>query len=259
MSILTSSLDRGDAFRDLLATLLRSRYDAVRTEVQLTAKKADILFSISLGPRRALRVAAECKDYARALTRDDTRDIIADYEASKRLNEFDDLWIITRKTPAPGSIQYASAFPHVQVLSFQELEQNIIDFSSMLRSLISDYEADVLSKYYIRPRYETDSDPAPLDARVEAWLARPVGRPIAIWAGYGMGKTSFARYLAAKLAKAYQSDPHSLIPILIPLGELHTAPNMDGLISKQLLSAYDVKNFSFSAFNELNKQTASMK
>src|ERR1700722_3653090 len=99
-------MNAGDEFRDHVAALLRTRYDNVRTEIKLTAKKADITFEIRIGPRRRVSVAAECKKVARALTRDDVKDILNDYDPARAKREIDEIWIICEQTPAPGAREY---------------------------------------------------------------------------------------------------------------------------------------------------------
>ena len=36
-----------------------------------------------------------------------------------------------------------------------------------------------------------------LHSHIEKWLADDTASPIAIWAGYGMGKTSYSKFLAS--------------------------------------------------------------
>ena len=100
----------GDEFRDHIAALLRTRYDNVQTEVKLTAKKADICFQIQAGPRRRIRAAAECKHWGRALTRDNVKDILADYDPARQKGEINEVWIICDQTPSPGAREYVEAY-----------------------------------------------------------------------------------------------------------------------------------------------------
>jgi hypothetical protein len=96
-----STLTSGDEFRDRTAALLRTRFDNVRTEIQLTAKKADICFEIRNGPRKTIAVAAECKKWNGTLTRDYVKDIINDYTPALNNKQIQELWIICDQTPAP--------------------------------------------------------------------------------------------------------------------------------------------------------------
>jgi hypothetical protein len=89
-----------DDFRDHVAALLGTRFENVRTEIQLTAKKADIWFESRFGTQRT-KVAVECKKWQRALTRDHVKDILNDYDPARQKKEIDGLWIICDRTPAP--------------------------------------------------------------------------------------------------------------------------------------------------------------
>jgi hypothetical protein len=126
-------MNDGDIFRDHIAALLRTRYENVRTEIQLTGKKADILFDFPFGPRRTIRAAVECKKWDRGLTRDDVRDIIGDYEAARLAKEINEVWIVCYRTPSSGARDYLAPFEHVQIMTALEFEQSIADFTPMLQ------------------------------------------------------------------------------------------------------------------------------
>jgi len=252
---MTSTLQSGDEFRDRNAALLRTRFDNVRTEIHLTSKKADICFEIHIGPRRTIPAAAECKKWNRALTRDDVRDIIADYQPAFNKGEIQELWIISDLTPSAGAREYADSFPVCQLMTALEAEQSIVDFRPLLNYLATDFLNDLISKYFILPSFDGPEDSKHnLHTHITAWLADPDAKPIAIWGGYGMGKTSYARYLAAQLAQDCLRDYGSPIPILLTLGDFTTAPDLESLIFTQLSNFYGVRNLSASAFGILNKE-----
>ncbi|MVT69461.1 NACHT domain-containing protein [Bradyrhizobium pachyrhizi] len=243
----------GDEFRDHIAALLRIRYERVQTEVKIAAKKADIRFEIQAGPKRRTRVAAECKRWGRALTRDHVKDILADYDPAFQNKEIDEIWIICDQTPAPGAREFAEAYRHCQLMTGMECEQEIVDFRPMITSLIESYKIDPISKYYIPPSfYIADEEKADLHSHIEKWLADQEAGPIAIWAGYGMGKTSYSKFLASVLAQNCCDDYAARIPILISLGEFTTAPDLETLITAQLTNHYGVRFFSTAAFRLLN-------
>lgn len=243
----------GDEFRDHIAALLRIRYEHVQTEVKLTAKKADIGFEIQAGPRRRIKAAAECKRWGRALTRDHVKDILADYDPAFQNKEIDEIWIICDQTPAPGAREYVESYRHCQLMTGIECEQEIVDFRPMITSLIASYEADPISKYYISPSfYGPEEAKVDLHSHIEQWLADDTASPIAIWAGYGMGKTSYSKFLASVLAQRCHENYGARIPILISLGEFTTAPNLETLIAAQLTNHYGVRFFSTAAFQLLN-------
>jgi hypothetical protein len=243
----------GDEFRDHMAALLRTRYDNVQTEIKLKAKKADITFEIKIGPRRRVFVAAECKKVARALTRDDVKDILADYDPALEKDEINEIWIICEQTPAPGAREYVEAYQHCQIMTAIECEQSLVDFIPLLNFLANDFKSDPIADYYIPPSfYASETENRDLHSHIEEWLAGNRPNPIAIWAGYGMGKTSYARYLASVLAQRCLQDYGSRIPILLNLGDFTTAPDLEQLVVSQLANLYGVRYISAAAFRLLN-------
>ena len=244
----------GDDFRDHIAALLGTRYDNVRSEIQLRAKKADICFETRFGALR-IKVAVECKKWERSLTRDDVKDILADYDPARQDRQIDQIWIVCNRTPAPGAREFVGGYQHAQLMTALELERSIIDFGPMLNILVKEFENDALSQYFILPKYYSGPDQrAALHDHISAWLADDAARPIAIWGGYGMGKTSYARYLAATLARTCLDEYGSRIPILLSLGDFTTAPNIETLIFSQLTNFYGIRDFSIGAFRLLNRQ-----
>jgi hypothetical protein len=252
----STPLPPGDQFREHMAALLATRHNDVRTEIQLSGKRADICFNVPVGTRQPIRVAAECKKWGRSLNRDDVKDIIAEYEGAHRANEFQELWIITDRTPASGARDYAAPFKHVQFMTALECENSLVDFKPLLISLTSEFRKDSVSKYYIPPSYYGQDDLTRIDLHphVEAWLAAEQPQPIAIWAGYGMGKTTYARFLAAQLAQRCIEDYGNRIPILLNLGDFTTALDLETLITTQLMNHYGIKNISTMSFRLLNAE-----
>jgi hypothetical protein len=247
-------MSTGDAFRDHVAALLRTRYDNVRTELQLTAKKADICFDTHLGARR-ITIAVECKKWGRSLTRDDVRDILGDYAPAKENREINEMWIVCEVTPAPGARKHVEAFDYAQILTSVELEQSIIDFTPMLNVLVKAFEDDGLSRYFVPPSYHVgEAERAPLHNHIKTWLQNDEALPIAIVGGYGTGKTSYARFLAAALARTCLDEPGSRIPILLSLGDFTTAVSIVNVVFNQLSAYFGVRDFSIGAFKLLNKQ-----
>jgi NACHT domain len=245
----------GDQFRDRIAALLDTKYDNVRTEIELTAKKADILFESRNGPRRVQKIAAECKKWNRSLTRDQVQKIIFDYEPARKNNEIDELWIVCDQTPSVHAREYADSYAHCQLMTALECEHSIINFDPLLNFLVNDFNRDDISKYFIQPSYEETKDGLKHDlhAFIDHWLVGTDDKPIAIWAGYGMGKTSYARFLACQLAKRCQKNPSARIPILLNLGDFTTAPDLESYLLIQLTNFYGVRFLSSTSFRVLNK------
>jgi hypothetical protein len=186
-------------------------------------------------------VAAECKKWNRALTRDDVQKIINDYTPAHKKREIQELWIICDRTPAAGAGDYAEAYDFCQLMTALEAEQTIVDFLPLLNYLAADFDKDNVSKYFIPPSFDVaDGAKNDLHTFITTWLKSEDPKPVAIWGGYGMGKTSYAKFLSAALAQKCLEDYGSRIPILLNLGDFTTAPNLETLIFSQLTNFYGV-------------------
>jgi len=91
-----STVKQGNRFRDLVASLLRTRYPDARTEVHVRHKDVDIVFSYQhLG--KTLRFGVECKDYDRPLTKDQiATKIQPDYSPLVCGGELSDVLIVAK-------------------------------------------------------------------------------------------------------------------------------------------------------------------
>jgi hypothetical protein len=160
-----------------------------------------------------------------------------DYKPLFDQNEIDELWIIT-PNPVSATVQeHIDSYEGIEILHLSELEQDIIDFTLYATYLQGRFENDTLSKYYIPSRLDQSS--ITLHSVIRTWLTSVSAKPVAIWAGYGMGKTSYASFLASELAADFLRISSNRIPILIPLGDFYTAPRLDGLFANVLDVAPD--------------------
>lgn len=132
-----------------------------------------------------------------------------------------------------------------------ELECRLIDFRSYVRSLQTLYNEDGLDHYYVRPVLNEGID---LEGHLFEWLAEPTSRPIAILAGYGMGKTSFARRFAHAAANRHVTDTAARMPILVPLAEIATEQSLSGLLGTLFTDHNTVRNYHFGLFMALNRR-----
>ena len=116
----------------------------------MRAKKADVCFETRFGAQR-IKVAVECKNWERGLTRDDVKNILADYDPARQDKQINSIWIVCNRTPAPGAREYVGSYSHAQLMTVLELERSIIDFTPMLNLLVKEFENDTLSQYFISP------------------------------------------------------------------------------------------------------------
>jgi predicted NACHT family NTPase len=242
---------QGNAFRDDVAALLRAAHlEDVETEVRVRHKKVDItFFETTLTQRR--RVAVECKDYDRPLTKAQIKEeIYSDYWPLIDEDEIDGLLIVGRVAPNADARSYIDSIRGFQFKTYMELQNGLMNFGSYLQAMRAQFQEQGLNQYYVKPRLEDGGD---LEERILRWLGESSSRPVAILAGYGMGKTSFARRAASLVALEHSRSPDTRIPILIRLGEIANEQGLEGLLGKVFTATNVVRNYHFELFMELNR------
>ncbi len=225
----------------------------MQTEVQVGSKRVDVYFEERrFGSFR--RIAVEAKAYGRPLNNGDFEDIYGGYAALLKANEIDHIMVVSTyplEAPAAnGLLRTLSAeMTYHQLKDFQE---EILSFQAFLGSFINRHERDGLERYYVRPLL---SDGRDLLEVLRVWLDDNTDNgPIAIIAGYGMGKTSVARHLTYDLAKKFATGEDSRIPIYVSLGGISREQGLEGLIGTALTNGLPaVRNFSFPVFELLNE------
>jgi NACHT domain len=247
-----STSAKGNAFRDSVRRLLEltPACTNVQTEVQIGTQPVDIYYEEKTS-FRTLRVACECKDYGKPLTKDlIARNIYPRYSPLLNDKQVDAVRIIALLEL--GHI--ASAYVTECGFTFQtidQLEYEIIDFRNYMQSLVVGFRDDGLDRYYINPKLEGGGD---LEQAIDNWISGESSQPRAILAGYGMGKTSFARRLAYKLGTQALKTYQSRIPVLIPLSEISSEQTLEGLLGKLLAAQHQIPGYHFALFQELNRR-----
>lgn len=225
---------------------------SVTEEILVSSKKADFcLIEIRFGKK--FITAVECKDYERTLTQKELAGIYAEYLPAIESKQIDQVLIITRNGISPGGEKYILDSKFLCHSSYLYLQNQVINFSPYLEALISEYENDDVSKYYIQLQAieQGNLEPQLLHLIVDEWLDKPNDRPLAVLASYGMGKTTFAKKYCSQLASVAIFDPSKRIPILLRLGEISAEQSLEGLLGKMFTSTYQIKGYSFQGFMSL--------
>ncbi|HBO1048703.1 TPA: restriction endonuclease, partial [Pseudomonas aeruginosa] len=244
-----STVQKGNELRDFLKRILTAaQYRNIEVEKRIGSKKVDIYYEdLDLG--ETIKIAIEAKNYSRPLTKDYVKkEIIPDYQGILHSNELDRVIIIAPHEIGPDTRKFISEHGF-KFLTTQEFQCNIMGFNSYMDNLKSIYKEGGLDSYYINPVFDQNQD---LEEHLNAWVNGSSSKPIAILAGYGMGKTSFSRHFAASLANDF--SPGKRIPISIRLGEISSEQSLEGLLSKSLATTHGVVRFNFELFMELNKE-----
>lgn len=261
---MATTTEIGNQFRDQVAQLLRLSGYSVQVEVQIGHKKVDIFCEErTLGKSR--RYGVEAKNYSKGLTKTELVEIYSDYEALLDSNQIDEVLVIAPiALTAPAATTYVQTKKNLSHQTLLELQESVMGFERYLRNLIHTHDAERVEQYYLSPNYEVpdDSDApkkeeeretGPLEPLIENWLSGGAAEPIALLAGYGMGKTTFSSHIAYVLAKRALSGEPVRIPILVRLGKFVYEQSLEGLLATTLTAASPVDRFNFPLFEELNR------
>lgn len=244
-----STTEIGNAFRDAVAALLRTKHDSVQIEKPVGGKNIDIVYSEQRYGRTE-RVGVECKDYSRPLTATMiTREILSDYRDILDGSEIDYLLIIGRRPIGGAAKARINAVRNVNYLTYEELEEDLLGLRGYVEGLSDMFSDRGLESYYIEAKFDGDNIPA--YESIQRWLDDAGSPPLAILGGYGQGKTSLATRVVAAQAKKHLADPTQRMPILIRLGEIVHETTLEGLFGKEFTSRFRSK-YHFDTFRHLN-------
>lgn len=242
----------GNAFRDAVACLLRTKHSDVRTEVLIGHKKVDVVYTfVDLG--RRITVGVECKNEAAPLTKDEIRtQIWADYEPLVRNRELDCVVIVARRDINAMARKYVDEQPSLRFQTLEQLEDSLIGLNDYVTQLAGMFSASQLESYYIDARLEGHESPA-LDV-IDSWMRCNDPTPLAILGGYGKGKTSLAMRVVSQQAARHRVDPAERIPILIRLGQVVHETQLEALFGKEFTARYPATDFRFHTLMHLNAE-----
>lgn len=240
----------GDALRDHVIDLLEAEGHKVSREIRIGTKKVDILLEMD-DEFRPQKIAVECKNLAKNMSMGDLNLIWADYMSLYERGEVTGVFVISRLDFSPEAKAYAQERRgRLDIFSIKEFEESLLGFRKYCRDVRDLFSEGGLEEYYIKSSIDGDGE---LHERIMTWVADPSKTPVAILGGYGMGKTSYCKFLTRNLADRYLDDPSSRVPVYVRLSDIATQMDVDGLIAKTLAGRYNTKNYSFAKFKKLNR------
>jgi hypothetical protein len=237
----------GDELRDHVIHLLEARGHPVQREVRIDIKKVDILVEFEDEFTRR-KIAIECKNYSRSLSQDEISHIHHDHRALIDRKDIDGLWIIARKDFSPEAKGWAAAQANLNIFTIAEFEERQFGFRRFVRKIVELFSEQELDEYYVEQHVGGEL----LSDRIRTWIDSDDKRPVAILGGYGMGKTSFCKFLVAELGRLYLADASNRVPIYIRLSEISKEQDLDGLLGKTLASRYRLTNYNYNDIMSLN-------
>jgi hypothetical protein len=247
-----STTEVGDALRDAVASLLRTKYTDVRTEVLIGHKKVDVVYTyVEYGRQRT--VGVECKNYARPLTKDDfSSEIWADYGPLVDRHLLDLVIVVAPKDINAMARAYVEGVAALRFQTYAQFEDSLIGLNDYVAELAGMFQASDLESYYVDARFDGHDQPA-LDV-IGDWLRSENAQPLAILGGYGKGKTSLALRIVSQQASRHRADPSERIPVLIRLGQVVHETQLEALFGKEFTARYPATDFRFSTLMHLNTE-----
>jgi hypothetical protein len=199
-----------------------------------------------------LRVAVECKAWDKALSQQDVTSVYVNYQPLIETNHIDTILIVTQSGLSPSAMTYVESTRRLRHLTHLQLLNTLIDFSSHLSGMISAWETEEVSKYYV-PQHFTDSEET-LEQHLLTWASSQDCQPIAVLGGYGVGKTTLTKRLAAVLSSLCRAHATARIPVVISLAAISTDQTLEGLLGRQFTAFTFCPNYNFQLFLTLNRR-----
>jgi hypothetical protein len=245
---MTTTIKKGNTFRDLVASMLEAAGFVAETETREHFKKVDVRWRREDldGP---LKYVVEAKDHAGTLGMDECREFLQDYGTLVDCGDADRAWLISKGPLSPDGRAMVDAKRGCKAMIFAEFQRRLLGLDSYLHDLVMAYENDGIAEWYIRPHANDGHD---LEEIVRNWIEQADTNPLAIVAAYGKGKSTFARHLAAALAREALTEPWRRVPILVPLADIVDEQSLEGLLGKVFTSRPGVRGYNFGLFEQLN-------
>lgn len=241
----------GDSLRDKVFDLLKATGKLnVHKEYNLAGKKADVYFEDQIRFYGKLRVAIECKNYSTKLGVSEIGKIIYDYDSSRDGN-FDRLIILHREGLEANAQLKVRSKEWISVKTYNELYFELLNFHTYLNEISTLFNSEGLEHYFVSPK---DTHGNEIEGVLETWINDESNKdPVAILAGYGMGKTSLSYKLAKQMAEKFLQGEPCRIPIYIRLGDFVSETSVESLICKTFSSTFNVDGFNYERFRKLNE------
>ena len=244
-----TTIQQGDSFRDLVVSMLDAAGFVCESEVREKFKKVDI--SCYIEDINGLeKYGIEAKDYSSNLGKSECIEFVSEYGSLVRSRDLDRAWLISRGAVSPDGRALIENEPYLKVMTFEEFQRKLLGLDKYLQELVNSYDADGIADWYVPLRVE---DGGLLETVARTWLEEKDGLPLAVVAGYGKGKSTFARHLAVALAREALVDPSKRVPILVPLGEIVDEQSLEGLLGKIFATRSNARGYNFSLFEKLNR------
>lgn len=244
-----NNVEKGNAFRDLIISILAAANFNPVSEVRCNHIKVDCRWTVP-GFDERITFFAEAKDYGKSYTKKECNEFISEYGPLVAKERNHRAWLICKGPISADGRALVDAQVNMKAMTFEEFQRKIFRVEGYLSELRDRPREKSVMDWYIPPRSD---DGRRLDEVIMQWINDPIAQQLAIIGGYGKGKSTFAQVMCSKLAEDALADQTKRVPILIPLGEINDEVSLEGLIGKHLAATAQVHGYSFSLFSRLNQ------
>lgn len=239
-------------FEIAVIDILRLQGWSVKSEIMIGHKKVDCFAEKRGEFGSALKYLVECKYYTDPLGREEITQIYSDYLPLLKNEKANNILLITKNGLTPSAMAYIDEIHEFKHLTFKLLISSILDFDNYVESTKFVFQENGLNKVY-EPQGFNEGDIF-LENYVLNWLEDSnIKKPLAILAGYGMGKSTLAKRLVYLQAEKYSKNSEERIPILIKLEDISTESKLEGLLGSHFTSYNIIHNYNFHLFIKLNE------
>ncbi|NTU50294.1 MAG: NACHT domain-containing protein [Desulfobulbaceae bacterium] len=139
----------GEALERQVSHVLRAFPGAVVLEhAKLAGKDVDVYCTFTDTIHGTVRIAVECKDHARLLTRETIVRILSDYRPIIEQNKADRIMIVTRHGIVASAKDALDGKQYTHV-TYDELLQSLFGPGSLIENMQQQFSTDLLSEYYV--------------------------------------------------------------------------------------------------------------
>lgn len=244
---------QGNAFRDVVAALLRTQFEDVATEREIAGTAIDITFSkLEFGSWK--RFAVECKDYDRPLTKGYiSKNIKSVYDPMFEQGPKESIHhvlIVSKHPLAPAARSYVDSIPRYSHQTYDQFSESILGIRRYVEGIARLVDPAQAAEYVAARFVEDQCDAMAL---IEKWIEDSGPPGLAVLGGYGQGKTCFAQQVAARAAVRHLADPVHRVPLFLRLGEVVHETRLENLFGGEFTSRHHVPGYHFETLMHLAK------
>jgi len=228
---------QGKSFEERVAHLLRLLGYSVEREQLIDSNRVDLVARKRADFGREEVYFVECKDHQAVIPKE-TVQIFKTWLDGPTAREMQARGMVVAANDfSPAARGYARE-QGMQVLTYDELERSLFDFSSYLARIRQRYEASALAGTYVDQylllEKQPDEKPVPMLPHALEWVSGNGSRLWLVLGDYGTGKSTLVERLAYELARNCENNQENPIPVEINLRQFPNAISLESLIHEHL-------------------------